>query len=185
MDDAKAIQNLKKGDISGLEILITRYQSKAVCTAFLITQDGALAEDVTQDTFLRIFQRIHHFDEARPFEPYLLRSITHAALNAVCKSSRHVSLREEGELLVLKNLLISASTIEDQVEYNLIKEQIRTMLMKLKPRERAVIVERYYLNMSEKEMAKLHSIAPGTVKWLLNAARMHLRALIRPEGYFE
>ncbi len=45
-----------------------------------------------------------------------------------------------------------------------------------------VIIERYYLEMSEKEMAVEHSIAPGTVKWLLNVARLHLRTFIRPEG---
>ena len=58
MDDPQAIQRLKKGDISALEVLITRYQVKAYRTAFLITHDDALAEDVVQETFLRVYQRI-------------------------------------------------------------------------------------------------------------------------------
>jgi RNA polymerase sigma-70 factor, ECF subfamily len=182
MDETQAIQSLKKGDISGLEFLIIRYQVKAVRTAFLITHDDALAEDVVQDTFLRIFQRIRYFDAERPFEPYLLRSVMHAALNAMEKSSRQVALNTDDEPVILKQLLQNASTTEDLVEYALLKEEIFSVLAKLAPRERMAIVERYYLDMSEKEMADNHSIAPGTVKWLLNAARTHIRAFINPEG---
>ena len=54
-------------------------------------------------------------------------------------------------------------------------------LFKLPPRQRAVIVQRYYLEMSEQEMAESLEIAPGTVKWLLNAARSRLRSLLGAE----
>lgn len=56
MHDVDAIRRLKRGEIDGLEILVTRHQARAVRTAYLITQDQSLAEDVAQDTFLRIFQ---------------------------------------------------------------------------------------------------------------------------------
>ncbi len=95
MDDMQSIHRLKKGDISGLEILIARYQIKAVRAAFLITHDDAMAEDVVQDTFLRVSQRIRSFDETRSFEPYLLRSVVHAALDSIKKSSRQVALTEK------------------------------------------------------------------------------------------
>ncbi len=182
MDESQAIKRLKKGDISGLEFLITRYQVRAVRTAFLITHDEKMAEDVVQDTYLRIYQRIHHFDETQPFEPYFLRSVAHAALNAAEKSSRQVTLSEDDEPVILEQLIRSASTTEDLVDYTLLKQEIFSVLAKLSPRERSVIVERYYLEMSEKEMADKHSIAPGTVKWLLNEARRHLRAFMKPEG---
>jgi len=55
MDDLQAIQRLKAGDIGGLEALMERHQAKAVRTAFLITHDENLAEDVIQDTFVRIY----------------------------------------------------------------------------------------------------------------------------------
>jgi RNA polymerase sigma-70 factor (ECF subfamily) len=182
MDELQAIKRLKKGDISGLEFLITRYQVRAVRTAFLITHDEKLAEDVVQDTFLRIYQRIHHFDETQPFGPYLMRSVANAALNAAEKSSRQVVLSEDDETVVLERLIQNASTTEDLVDYALLKQEIFSVLAKLSPRERSVIVERYYLEMSEKEMADKHSIAPGTVKWLLNGARRRLRAFMKPEG---
>ena len=182
MDDSQAIQRLKKGDISGLEVLITRYQVKAFRTAFLITHDDALAEDVVQETFLRVYQRIRHFDETRPFKPYLLRSVANSALNAAEKLSRQVVFPEEDDPVILEQLIRDAATTEDLVDYALLKDEIFSKLARLSPRERMVIIERYYLEMSEKEMAVEHSIAPGTVKWLLNAARLHLRAFMKPEG---
>lgn len=51
-------------------------------------------------------------------------------------------------------------------------------MQKLSPRQRAVIVWRYFLEMSEKEMAVEAGAATGTIKWLLNAARERLRSLL-------
>ena len=55
-------------------------------------------------------------------------------------------------------------------------------LSRLSPRQRAVIVQRYYLGMSEKEMALQLEVASGTVKWLLNAARERLRLMLGQKG---
>ena len=75
LDDDEAVRRMKGGDIGGLEILVRRYQVRAVRAAFLVTQDEPLAEDVVQDAFLHLHQRIHHFDDRRPLEPYLMRSV--------------------------------------------------------------------------------------------------------------
>lgn len=180
MDDQQAIQRLKNSDIGGMEILVARYQSKAVRTAFLITHDEALAEDIVQDTFLRIYHRIRHFDSSRPFEPYLLRSVVNAALNVAQKTNRHLSL--EGDLDQVERLLSQAASVESDVEYLQLKLQIIAALASLEPRQRAVVVQRYYLEMSEKEMAAALDAPPGTVKWLLNTARAKLRNLLGSEG---
>jgi len=83
MDDSQAIQRLKAGDMSGLETLVGRYQVKAARVAFLITHNEAGAQDIVQETFIRLVQRIRQFDAGCPFEPYLMRSVINAALNAV------------------------------------------------------------------------------------------------------
>lgn len=179
MDDLQAIRRLKRGDISGLEQVVLRYQVKAVRAAFLITRDEALAEEVVQETFLRLYRRIHQFDGSRPFEPYLMRSVVNAALNAARRESKFVSL--DGDKSEVENLLFRAATVESQVEFAQLKHDILSALSKLPPRERAVIVQRYYLEMSEKEMAEALDVAPGTIKWLLSAARQRLRALLGSE----
>jgi RNA polymerase sigma-70 factor (ECF subfamily) len=182
MDETQVLKRLKKGDISAMDELVLRYQTKAIRTAYLITRDEPSAEDVVQETFLRIYQRIRFFDETRPFEPYFLRSVVHTALNVAEKSKRELPLQEETAPGGIEDLFARASSVEDQVEYNQLKDQIFAALGKLTPRERSVIVERYYLKMTEKEMAEVHEIAQGTVKWSLNMARSHLRTLLGKEG---
>lgn len=181
MDDLQAISRLKKGDIGGLEILVARYQQKVVQTAYLILQDEQLAEDVAQETFVRVYQRIRYFDESRPFEPYLLRSAANTALNAAEKTSRWIQFGTGAEPQQVVNLLTEAASVEAQAEYNQLKQEIAAALAALPPRQRVVIVQRYYLGMNEKEMAEALSAAPGTVKWLLNAARERLRHLLHTE----
>src|SRR5574340_372660 len=179
MDDATAIRRLKSGDFSGLEYLMYRYQAKATRAAFLITRDRALAEDAVQDVFLRVFRHPNRLDDSRPIEPYLMRSVMNAALNA-CRSERSV-VSFEGDADVLERLIEHAASIESGVEYSEAKSHILEALGQLSPRQRAAIVQRYYLEMSEKEMALALDAAPGTVKWLLHSARATLRSLVNKE----
>jgi RNA polymerase sigma-70 factor (ECF subfamily) len=181
MDDLQAIRLMKAGDVGGLEVLVARYQQKAVQTAYLITHDEQLAEDVAQETFVRIYQRIRQFDEMRPFSPYLLRSIANAALNAAEKTARWVPLEDGTGVRDVSDLLLQAASVEEQADYLQLKRDVFSALAALSPRQRTAIVQRYYLQMSEKEMAESLSAAPGTVKWLLNNARERLRSLLGSE----
>ena len=184
MEDLQAIRRLKRGEIGGLECLIARYQGKALRTAFLITHDESLAEDVVQDVFVRFYQRARYFDETRPFEPYFMRCVVNAALNCLEREKKGQFFFEE-DTAELENLLEQAASVEEQVEFNTLKWQILEVLAELPPRQRAVIVQRYYLDMSEKEMCEALDSPPGTVKWLLNAARARLRALLGSERMAE
>lgn len=192
MDDLQAVRRLKNGDIGGLETLIARYQDKAVRTAYLVTHDEPMAEDVVQDAFVRFYERARYFDERRDFEPYFLRCVVNAALNVLVRQQRHVTpLEEETDtgkleyLLASASTLAAASTVEEQVEFAQLKREILTALKALSPRQRAAAVQRYYLDMSEREMSEALEAAPGTVKWLLNAARTRLRALLGSERTVE
>lgn len=186
MDDLQAIHRLKSGDIGGLELLIARYQAKAVRTAYLVTHDALMAEDVVQDAFVRFYERARNFDERRQFEPYFLRCVVNAALNAFEKESRgNTRLDEDTDFGKLERLLARAVSVEEQVEFAQLKCEILRALGALSPRQRAVAVQRYYLGMSEKEMTEALDIAPGTVKWLLNAARTRLRAMLGSERSVE
>ena len=180
MDDVQAIRRLKRGDMGGLESLMVRYQVRATRAAFLITHDEAVALDVVQETFIRIYQRVRQFNESHPFEPYLMRSIINASLNAVRGNARIVSF--DSDSTGLENLLDLAASVESQIEFVQLQRKILDVLSKLSPRQRAVIVQRYYLDMSEQDMALALDVAPGTVKWLLNAARERLRQLLGQKG---
>ena len=184
MEDLQAIRRLKRGDIGGLECLIARYQAKALRTAFLITHDEPLAEDVVQDTLVRFYERVRYFDETRSFEPYFMRCVVNVALNCLEREKKTCSF-DERDTSELENLLEEAASVEEQVEFNTLKWQIMEVLAELPPRQRAAIVQRYYLEMSEQEMSEVLDSPPGTVKWLLNAARARLRSLLGSERMAE
>jgi RNA polymerase sigma-70 factor (ECF subfamily) len=114
-----------------------------------------------------------------------MRSVVNAALNRVERERRGCTFADEENTSELEELLEQASSVEEQVEFNTLKWQISEALSKLHPRQRAVIIQRYYLEMSEKEMSEALDSPPGTVKWLLNAARTRLRALLGSERMTE
>lgn len=178
MNEQQAIRSLKCGDISGLEVLIARYQVKAIRAAFLVVHDEALAEDIVQEAFIRFFQRARYFDDTRPFEPYFMRGVVNAALNAIEKENKTVPIGADDDITTIETLLGHVALVETQVEQSQLKHQIMGCLSALPPRQRAVIVQRYYLEMSEKEMAAAMDTAPGTIKWLLHTARTRLKSLL-------
>jgi len=178
MLEQEAIRRLKLGDISGLEFLVLRHQVKAVRTAYLITRDLGLAEDIVQDVFLQVYRSIRGFDATRLFEPWFMRSVVNASVKIMQRSARQVGMGNEAEETVLAELALMADSVEAQVESIEIQNQIWDAMEKLSPRQRAVVVQRYFLEMSEKEMAEESGSSVGTVKWMLNAARGRLRALL-------
>lgn len=178
MKEQEAIQRLKRGDIGGLETLVQIYQAKAVRTAHLITRNADLAEDIVQDAFVRVYNAIHGFDSTRPFEPWFLRIVVQAAVKASQKMTWQVEFGDNVEEEAFTRLALQMDTVESQVEAVEFQNQLWEAMEKLSPRQRAVIVQRYFLDMSEKEMAAELDAAPGTIKWLLNAARERLRALL-------
>lgn len=177
MDEQKAIQRLKQGDLVGLEYLVQKYQVKAVRTAQLITRDPALAEDVVQECFLQAARSIEHYDPARPFEPWFMRSVLNRAIKTAQQSNRQPITESDLDVEWFENLPERLKSVEAEMDELAFQEEVRSALEQLSPRQRAVIVQRYFLEWSEKEMAENLSIAPGTVKWLLNAAKNRLRTL--------
>ncbi len=178
MDEQSAIRRLKDGDISGLEFLVNRYQVKAVHAAYLIIRDPGLAEDIVQDSFLGAYRAIRGFDAARPFEPWFLRSVVNASVKVMQKSARQVQVADESDEQAFAEMAAQMESVESQVESDEAQRRVWEAMQKLSPRQRAVVVQRYFLEMSEAEMVGESGRAAGTVKWLLNAARQRLRSLL-------
>lgn len=70
LSDYQAIIRLKRGDLTGLDALIERYQLRAVRATYLIVRDRPLAQDIVQESFVQLGRKIHKFDQARPFPPH-------------------------------------------------------------------------------------------------------------------
>lgn len=176
--DLTAIRQLKDGDLGGLEHLVHRYQLQAVRLAFLVTRDRGLAEEVVQESFLRLQRSIRGFDESRPFEPWFLRTVLNRALNLIQRARRESPLPDEDAGQVFSRLAARVESPQAQVEAAETEREVQLALEQLSPRQRLVIVQRYFLEMSEAEMANSSGTAPGTIKWLLSAARRRLRSVL-------
>jgi len=181
LSDYQAIKRLRDGDLSRLDVLIERYQLRAVRAAYLIVGERSLAEDIVQETFVGLVCKIHNFDESRRFAPWFLRCVINDALKAVQKQKRQVSLDEadaEATMEMLTALADSQPDPEAQALQAETNREVWQALELLPPDQRAVIVQRYYLGYSEAEMSVALQRPAGTVKWLLHTARKRLRGLL-------
>ncbi len=173
-DEQAAIAQLKRGEIAGLSLLVMRYEDQAVRAAYLVCHDLAVAEDVVQDAFLRAYEKIAQFDQSRPFAPWFLRSVVNAALRAATRQSRQVDDTDDR---------LAASISHDPQPDDLLaaaetKEAVWAALDRLSLQQRAAVVLRYYLDLSEAEMAAQLAVPPGTVERRLHDARLRLRQLL-------
>ncbi|MBN8634383.1 MAG: sigma-70 family RNA polymerase sigma factor [Anaerolineae bacterium] len=181
MNDLQAILRLKFGDIGGLDALVARYQVRALRTAFLITQDAALAQDVVQDAFLSAYRAIHGFQLGRPFAPWFMRIVVNGAIQTARRGQHYTALDTDEDDDLDLSAGISAVSLEQTVEAAQTEAAIWAALADLTPERRAVIVLRYYLELSENEMAAHLAIPVGTVKSRLHAAKRQLRDRLTPE----
>jgi RNA polymerase sigma-70 factor (ECF subfamily) len=186
VDDHQAIVQLKGGDIGGLAVLVKRYQTPAIETAYLITHDLALAEDVVQDVFLQVSRSIGHFDLSRPFRPWLMRSVVNAAVKAAQRESRDLALDSplaggdgQNALPLSEFLLDGAPGPDDVLDQTELEATVEEALCRLAPEQRAAIVLRYYLDLSDDEISAQLDCAPGTVRWRLHTARKQLGVWLR------
>jgi len=179
MQELDAITLLKQGDIRGLESLVKTYQVKALRAAYLIVQDHDLADDVVQDAFLRAYEHINQFDPTLPFGPWFYRIVINIAKRTAFKNNRHLKfdyLFKNGETALDEIISDMTSGPETIIEKSDLRQIVWIALGKLPPNQRAVIVQRYYLQMTGNEIADSLGVPLGTIKWRFHTAHKHLRA---------
>ena len=181
MEDQIAISRLKQGDLNGLETLINRYQVKAVHAAYLILYDRSLAEDVVQSAFVKVAQRIHQFDNRRPFGAWFFRIVVNDALKLTQKEEHIVSLDEhlDDSVAQLAKWLADPNPNPEQlVEQKETRQVILKAIQSLPPGQRAVIVMKYFFDMRMSDMSTETGHPLSTIKWWLRDARNRLRGLM-------
>jgi RNA polymerase sigma-70 factor (ECF subfamily) len=186
MEDQIAISRLKQGDLNGLEALVHRYQARAVHAAYMIVYDRPLAEDVVQTAFIKVAERIQQFDGERPFAPWFFRIVVNDALKLAKKQKRQVSLEEQPDqptAQLAKWLVDPGLQPQQVVEQKETRQIILKAIQSLPPGQRAVIVMRYFLDMSMGDMSTEMRRPLSTIKWWLRDARKRLRGLLdTPQG---
>lgn len=179
MDERRSIERLKGGDPGGLEALVKAHQVRAVRAAYLICRDRALAEDVVQSAFVKVYERIGQYDASRPFAPWFTKIVVNDAIKAASRRERTVRYDSDDDPTAL--LADPGTGPHDLAEEAEERRRVWAALEKLPPAQRAAIVQRYYLGMSEAEMARGEASPTGTIKWRLHAARKRLSGLLKPQ----
>jgi len=140
--------------------------------AYLLLGDPDEAEDIAQETFLRAYKALKRFDTERPLRPWLLRIASNLAHN------RHRSI---GRYLATLTRFaqhdpekISPTTIQPDDDSQLLWQAVKNLTMPFQE----VIYLRYFLDMSENEMADTLGVPAGTVKSRLYRALSKLRRII-------
>ena len=175
MNDQQVMERLREGDIAALGTLVSRYQTKALRAAYLITHDLTLAEDVVSGAFLRVFERAEQYDPSRPFGPWFFRIMVNDSIKAVQRRDRTTTL-EPAE--VMKRPDVSADP-EAAAVLNEERRAVRDALLQLAPSQRGAVVMRYFLDLSEAEMVERTGLARGTIKSNLHDARVRLKLLLQ------
>ena len=154
-----------------------RYQALAHRTAYLITADAAEAEDVAQAGFIKAYRALHRFRPGAPFRPWLLTIVANEARNRRRAAARRASLA-----LRLSEDRPSVDAAPSPEASVLAREPAQDLLRAvnaLRERDRVVIILRYFLDLSEIEMAQVLGCSRGTVKSRLSRALERLRRDVR------
>jgi RNA polymerase sigma-70 factor (ECF subfamily) len=180
MDEHQGLQLLKQGNPQGLEVLVERYYFAAVRAAYLIVGDRDQAEDIVQECFIHAYQKIDQLNSDR-FGPWFYRSVVNASLKTYKKSARSVSLDDVEEKLPISSWPNDPHfTPEDEAQHSEFKESVREALARLPAEQRAAIVWKYFLELSESEISLRANRPVSTIKWWLYAARRKMRAWLSP-----
>jgi RNA polymerase sigma-70 factor (ECF subfamily) len=178
--ESALITRARQQDAVAWELLVRAHEAHVFRLAYLVLRDGAAAEDAAQETFVRAFLSLAHFDDSRPLRPWLTRIAVNQARNRRRARGRY--------RFHLDRLLGRAqpATVEHhpgdrrlQAEWR--AEQLGEAVRRLAQAAQEVIYLRYYLNMSEAEMAEALNLPAGTVKSRLHRALRQLRAVVENE----
>jgi RNA polymerase sigma-70 factor, ECF subfamily len=187
IEEQQAIRRLKQGDLGGLEALVRRYQVRAVYAAYLIVRDMDSAEDIVQEAFLHAAEKIDQFDASRPFFAWFMRSVVNAAIKAAGKQKRFLPIgdaEDSGEDETVGRMaawLVDPDPCpEALVETEETRRQVWKALEVLTTEQRAAVVMRHFLEMSEAEMTQELGRPLSTIRWRLKTARNRLRDLLQP-----
>jgi RNA polymerase sigma-70 factor (ECF subfamily) len=185
-DEADLIERLRRADPDAIETVMERFAAKAYRLAHGITKNSADAEEVVQDVFAAIVQKIASFQGRAALWTWIYRVTTNAALNKRRGKWREVEVPLEPDLPTFKadghrdgdRAFLVADWSERPDEVLLSKEgraMVNDALARLPDDYRAVVVLRDVEELSNEEAAEVLGESVGSVKSRLHRARMALR----------
>jgi len=172
---ADIVQRVRAGDVDAFGQIVKGYERRVFALAVMILRSREGADDVTQDAFVRAFERLDLYDVRRPFYPWLATITMRLSRNWLARHSP--GARRETPIQPESSAYASAAPAALDV---LVAEDEGRHLWRLVERlplgERTAVVLHYRQELSVSEVASAIGVTAGTVKTLLFRARQHLRA---------
>jgi RNA polymerase sigma-70 factor (ECF subfamily) len=182
MHDADFIVGLKNGDQDVFKKLVEQHQVPLVrlCKGFLHDEEDA--RDIVQETFIEVFESIHHFRQDARLSTWLYRIAVNKSLNLIRK-------KKINRLLVSLDVFSAKETNDveygstgpgqnlpgDKLEKNEKMKQIRKAVDSLPGNQRIVFILNKYMDLTNKEVAEVMDISLSAVESLMHRAKMNLQ----------
>lgn len=187
VDDAELVARALGGSQDAYRDLLTRYQRPVYALLVRLVRDPALAEDLAQEAFLKVFRSLSSFAQDRRFSSWVLKIAHNTALDHLRRQSprlESLTAAEEDERSLLDTLADPrAESPEAARGRGELRQVLEGAIAGLRPEYRAVLLLRHQEERSYEEIAEIVGLPLGTVKTHLHRARRALGAAMAAQGW--
>jgi len=180
--DSSIIEKVLAGDAQTFEMLILKYQSKLFATILNVVKDRELAEDITQEAYMKAFQKLDTLKDHNQFYAWLKRIALNLALNHFERSKRIMDVENEEDETSFFERIPDGESPEELVVKDELKRYVRHFVEALPDKLRVVIIFREIEDMSYEEISEIMNIPIGTVRSRLFNARQMIKDRLINQG---
>ena len=180
--DAELMLRVRAGDDSSFALLLEKHRNSVVHFVYRMVQNQAIAEELAQEVFLRVYKSRGSYEPTAKFTTWLFRITTHLALNHV-RDRRHEKLQDSIDNQPEDAAPIQLSDQAPSIEDRLVKEakmvEIRQAIEMLPGKQRAAVLMHKYQDMEYSQISAVLECSESAVKSLLFRAYETLRNRLR------
>ncbi len=181
--EKRLVERAKRGDREAFAELIEMYKDKIYQLAYRMVGNRQEAEDIAQETFLRVFANLQMYDSSYKFSTWIYRIATNLCIDRGRKKKADFSLDEEAEgttgLDWHSRLSSQEKSPEDQLVTKELQETVQEALSGLAPKYRSIMILRYIEDLSLQEISEILKLPVTTIKTRIHRGREALRAKLR------
>ncbi|MGO9010683.1 MAG: RNA polymerase sigma factor [Bryobacteraceae bacterium] len=177
--DAELMLRVKDGDGTSFAALLEKHRSSVVHFLYRMVQDQAVAEELAQEVFLRVYRSRGTYEPTAKFTTWLFRIATHLALNALRDGRNERSqqrLDERSEDMPAVQVEDRRPSVEQSMVRQATLDEVRRAVAALPDKQRAAVLMHKYREMEYTQIAKVLNCSESAVKSLLFRAYETLRA---------
>ncbi len=174
IEEGELIRKAQAGDRSAYDQLVRRYQRQVYRWAYHVVRAHDLADEVTQDVFVRTYKAIDRIDPLRPFGAWLCRSAINISLNLLRKQQFRTQWAQDHHTEPTDFEKESAQP-DASLRRKRVLRKLEKAIDQLDPIYRTIILLRAKEDMSYEQIAQTLGVSIGTVMSRLSRARQRLR----------